>query len=219
MIKHMSDYENLLDYIGYHDKWHGNAQKHRAPYVYNQNEHLTKEILRRMKIEQGICAEFGAWDGLYNSNTKILIDKGWQAVLIEPDDQKYTELVKNFSHNKNVSCVKSFVNDTDSLFDDIIDKEDIREIDFCSIDIDGLDLEVFETFEKYLPKLLCIEGGQVVHPYADRLPTNISKNNIQQSLKVMAESFARKGYKLLCSYQDSFFIKEEYISLYTLSIK
>ncbi len=212
----MSKFENLLDYIGYHDKWHGTVQQYRTPYVYNQNEHLTKEILNRMEISKGTCVEFGAWDGLYNSNTKNLIDKGWKAILIEPDQQKYTELVRNFSHNKNVSCIKSFVNNTDSLFDDIIEKENVQEIDFCSIDIDGLDLDVFEAFERFLPKLVCIEGGQVVHPRSNRIPADVSKNNIQQSLKVMTKSFESKGYRLLCSYQDSFFVKEEYYNLFNV---
>ena len=212
----MNNYENLLDYIGYHDKWHGTRQSQRTPYVYNQNEHLTKEILDRMNIEEGVCVEFGAWDGLYNSNTKNLIDKGWQAILIEPDEQKYTELVRNFSYNSRVRCVKSFVNDTNSLLDDILRRENVEEIDFCSIDIDGLDLDVFEAVQEFLPKLVCIEGGQVIHPRGNRISTDISKNNIQQSLKVMVQSFEYKGYKLLCSYQDAFFIKKEYYHLFNV---
>ena len=42
------------------------------------------------------CVEFGAWDGVYCSNTCHLIrDKGYKAVLIEGDKSKFSELKKN----------------------------------------------------------------------------------------------------------------------------
>ena len=71
--------------------------------------------------------------------------------------------------------------------------QDKNNIDFCSIDIDGLDLEIFETFKKFMPSVVCIEGGQMLHPYHKRVERNIAKRNIQQSLKVMVASFEKKG--------------------------
>jgi len=100
----------------------------------------------------------------------------------------------------------------DSIFEQHLDKN----IDFCSIDIDGLDLDIFETFEINLPKVVCIEGGQTLAPYHSRVSSDVSRNNIQQSLSVMNSVFEAKGYKLLCSYQDSFFIKEEYHKLFNV---
>jgi len=209
--------ENLLDFIGYHDKWHGTVQNFRKPYDYNQNDHLIKEIFRRLNIKEGVCVEFGAWDGLYNSNTKKLIDAGWYSIQIEPDPVKFKELKKTYSSNGRVKCINRFIDTTNNLFDDVMSPPSIppnRHIDFCSIDIDGLDLEVFETFEKNLPTVVCIEGGQMLHPYHERVPSHIAANNIQQSLSTMDKIFSQKGYKVICSYQDSFFIKEEYYSLF-----
>jgi hypothetical protein len=51
----------------------------------------------------------------------------------------------------------------------------------------------------------------------ERLKKGISKHNIQQSLYIMNQSFERKGYKLLCTYQDSFFIKKEFYDQFNVS--
>tara|TARA_A100001391_G_scaffold99354_2_gene66050 strand:+ start:317 stop:1204 length:888 start_codon:yes stop_codon:yes gene_type:complete len=212
--------ENLLDFIGYHDKWHGTVQNFRTPYAYNQNDHLIREIFRRMEITKGVSVEFGAWDGLYNSNTKNLIDEGWYSIQIEPDVPKFQELLHTYSDNPRVKCVNKFINTTDSLFDDVVTPALLppgRTIDFCSIDIDGLDLEVFETFERNLPSVVCIEGGQMLHPFHPRVPPSVAQNNIQQSLSTMNEVFAKKGYRVICSYQDSFFVKEEFYHLFDVS--
>jgi hypothetical protein len=212
--------EDLLDFIGYHDKWHGTVQNSRRPYDYNQNDHLIREIFRRMNISEGVCVEFGAWDGLYNSNTKNLIDEGWYSIQIEPDVPKFQELQRTYAGNDRVTCVNKFINTTDSLFDDVMAPPVLqpdRHIDFCSIDIDGLDLEVFETFERTLPSVVCIEGGQMLHPLHERVPPHIAQNNIQQSLSTMNSVFSQKGYRVICSYQDSFFVKEEFYHLFDVS--
>jgi hypothetical protein len=123
------------------------------------------------------------------------------------------QLKKNYA-NTQVKTSNAFINTTTCLFDSVVEKHLQRDIDFCSIDIDGLDLEIFETFCTYLPKVVCIEGGQVLHPLAPPVPREIASANIQQSLQTMVEVFDSKGYKLLCSYQDSIFIKKEYYHLF-----
>ena len=86
-----------------------------------------------------------------------------------------------------------------------------------SIDIDGLDVEIFKSINVFLPTVICIEGGQILEPYHSIVTNDISANNVQQSLKTMMELFKDKGYKLLCTYQDSFFIKNEYSNLFNVS--
>jgi len=205
--------ENLLDYIAYHEKWHSKSQNYRHKYVYNTNDFLLKEIFKRLKIETGTFVEFGAWDGIHLSNTKLLFDDGWKGLLIESNSERFSQLKENYK-NSNVCVDNSFLNLSDCLFDDVYNSHLSDDIDFCSIDIDGLDLEIFETFNKNLPKVICIEGGQVLHPLQDRVSIEIASKNVQQSLLVMKKSFEEKGYKLLCSYQDCIFIKKEYFDLF-----
>jgi len=211
----MSERENLLDYIGYSRKWHGTVQNQRRRVEYSTNEHLISEILNRIGIQQGLCVEFGAWDGLHGSNTKKLIDRGWHSVQIEPEVSRFNLLRQNHEDNSKVFCINKHIDTKENLFDNLVKIN--KNIDFCSIDIDGHDLDVFETFEKNLPKVVCIEGGQMLMPDHERVTPEVSKNNIQQSLGVFNETFNKRGYKLICTYQDSFFVKEEYYHLFDVS--
>ncbi|KKL24609.1 hypothetical protein LCGC14_2413630, partial [marine sediment metagenome] len=45
----------------------------------------------------------------------------------------------------------------------------------------------------------------------------IAKRNIHQSLKTTINVFEKKGYKILCCYQDCFFIKKEFYSIFNVS--
>ena len=183
------------------------------------NDGIIDFIFGQLYVEEGIFVEFGAWDGIKNSNCRNLINKGWKGIFIEGDENRYRDLKNNYKDYKDkISCVNNMIDSENNLFDNIVGPySNGRDIDFCSIDIDGLDLEVFETFEKYLPKVICIEGGQMLHPYHKRIKNRLAKQNIQQSLKVIVDSFKKKGYKILCSYQDSFFIREEFYHLFPVT--
>jgi len=208
--------ENLLDLVAYHKKWHSKVQNHRKKYIYNTNDYLIEEIFSRLKITDGVFVEFGAWDGVHLSNTKKLFDNGWRGLLIEPDNNKFKDLENNYKDTDRVICIKRFLDTKENLIDDIFEQCLEENIDFCSIDIDGLDLDIFETFKINLPKVVCIEGGQILEPNYPRISSELSSNNIQQSLSVMNDVFESKGYKLLCAYQDAFFIKEEYFHLFNV---
>jgi len=208
--------ENLLDLVGYHEKWHAQVQAHRHPCTHSINDLIIEEIFQRLEITCGTFVEFGAWDGLVLSNTRKLFEEGWGGLLIEADPKKYEELKTNYENHDRVTAINCFVDTDENLIDKVLVEHLEENIDFCSIDIDGLDLDIFETFEANLPKVVCIEGGQALHPLRSRIPSHISAHNIQQSLSVINEVFEEKGYKLLCTYQDCFFIKQEYYHLFNV---
>ncbi len=187
-------------------------------YTSTGNDGIIEHIFNKLNIKEGMFVEFGAWDGIKNSNCRKLYEEGWNGIFIEPDKYKYRNLKKNYKNDKRVICINIKIKDSGkNVFDNVVGLHiGNRNIDFCSIDIDGLDLEVFETFEKHFPTVICIEGGQMLHPYYRRIKKSIAKNNIQQSLSVMVQSFEKKGYKVLCSYQDSFFVKKEYYYLFNV---
>ncbi|WP_295399002.1 hypothetical protein, partial [uncultured Thiocystis sp.] len=72
-----------------------------AQNIYSQNgeDGIIAEVLKRISRSSELdhwCVEFGAWDGVYLSNTYNLIkNKGYKAVLIEGDQKKHNELCKN----------------------------------------------------------------------------------------------------------------------------
>ena len=208
--------ENLLDLIAYHEKWHSKVQKERKQYIYSPNEYLIEEIFNRINIKKGLFVEFGAWDGICLSNTRKLFKSGWEGILIESDKKRYEELKNNYKCSKNIITINQFLDTKDNLIDNIFFKYLNKNIDFCSIDIDGLDLDIFETFSINMPKVVCIEGGQILDPNHPRISSELSSHNIQQSLSTMNDVFESKGYKLLCSYQDAFFIQKKFFHLFNV---
>jgi len=203
----MKDHINIFDYK-------------KRKYSRIGNDGIIKFILDTIGIKKGIFVEFGAWDGILNSNCRGLFENGWQGIFIEPDKERYKKLKKNYrEYEDRVSCINSLVGiKRNDLFDNIVDPYlEGKNIDFCSIDIDGLDLEVFETFKKYLPTVICIEGGYAFHPYHKRIKKKIAKRDVGQPLKVIVDVFESRSYKLLCCYQDCFFVKKEFFHFFNVS--
>jgi hypothetical protein len=208
---------NILNFLGYHEKWHL-KHSNREQCKYSINEPIIEYILNTMSITKGTFVEFGAWDGILLSNCRKLYEKHWNGVFIEADHDKYKELQKNYADDEHVTTILSFVDDSANNLDHILIKNNINDVDFLSIDIDGLDLNVFNAMDKIKPKLICIEGGQVLFPTdTTRVETHIQADNVTQSLVNYINDFKKKGYRLLCAYQDIFFVQEEYYSLFNVS--
>jgi hypothetical protein len=196
--------------------WQVNLLDYRSDvYTNTGNDGIIAKVFDILQVDKGVFVEFGAWDGKHLSNCRRLFEKGWAGIFIEANKDRYGQLVDNYK-DTDIICVNAMVGVT-GQFDDIVTNANIQHVDFCSIDIDGLDVEVFETFEKCLPDVVCIEGGQMLHPYHERILPKVAMHNIQQSLSVMVDVFEQKGYKALCSYQDTFFIKQQFHNLFDVS--
>ena len=133
-------------------------QKRWDKYTTRGNDGIIDFILRTVGVYPGIAIEFGAADGIRGSNTRNLWENGWTILLIEADKDQFKKLSKNYYKCNNVFCYRGVVSlSGDDLFDNIVDRYlNNTEINFCSIDIDGLDLEVFETFQKYSIRIFFI---------------------------------------------------------------
>ena len=192
----------------------------RDVYTSTGNDGIIERIFQVLKLSQGIFVEFGASDGISGCNCKKLYDEGWEGLFIEPKPERYQKLVQNYPAG-DISLSNTSIGTTPgNTFDEIVGQFlNGAHIDFCSIDIDGLDLEIFETFKQNLPTVVCIEGGQMLPPNHPRIPIKQAKHNIQQSLGVMVESFISRGYRVLCSYQDTFFIKQEFFALFNVPVE
>jgi hypothetical protein len=132
--------------------------------VYSQfgEDGIIEEILSRIGGAHELsrwCVEFGAWNGVFLSNTcRLIREDGYRAVLIEPVPQRFAELCQNFPDDAVVK-VQSFVeaagkNSLDSL---LADAGCDLDADLVSIDIDGCDYHIFESLQNFLPKVVCIE--------------------------------------------------------------
>jgi O-methyltransferase len=165
------------------------------------------KIFSGIGIKYGVCCEFGAWDGIHLSNCRNLVLNGWSCIFIEADEAKWRNLVKNYEGFTNVHCINKLVDDENNKISNILNELHITELDFLSIDIDGLDYEIFESLDIY-PRVICIEvqGGHSPES-TTKLPRDIAIKNIGQPLTFFVQIAREKGYSLVCYTGNAFFIK------------
>lgn len=180
------------------------------------NDGIIEKIFNITGFKKKRFLEFGAWDGIHGCNSRKLVMEGWTGTFIEPVIFRYLKLLWNYRKYKNIKKINSLVElDGKKTLDNLLKNED--EFDFISIDIDGMDFSIFETINNFKPLLYCIEGGQMLVPDHPKVSKNIEKKNIQQSLSVIKQIADKKGYKIICSYQDTFLIRKDYAHLFPVT--
>lgn len=178
---------------------------------------ILNEIFNRIGIHKGLFCEFGAWDGCYLSNSRRLNILGWRGIFIEGDLEKYKVLRDLDPPGLNILINDFVVPDSNSnqgnTLDTILKNNNViaDNIDFLSIDIDGLDLEVFESIS-FRPKVVLLEGGFNYNPgLSAPLPLNYSANNNQHPLQYVRDSVRRLGYDIVCFFQDSYLVRNDFL--------
>jgi hypothetical protein len=189
----------------------------------NGEDGIIEYIFNKLNIKNGNFLEFGAWDGKLNSNCLKLFNEGWSGIFIEGDPEKFKDLEENFKNFDQVTCILEYVSYGNSNnLDSIIDRSGHKNLDFdiFCIDVDGLDYNIFKDLNKNLPKVVCIEINSGHSPlYEEILPEEISKDNIGQSIKVISDLAAEKGYFPLCYTGNLFLIKNEYKEIFREDLK
>ena len=170
---------------------------------------IIAKILEVISENDKWCVEFGAWDGMYLTNTRNLIEsRGYSAVLIEADKHKFQNLQKNYAQKNNVMTICRFVGFTkEDNLDHILSATPVPlNFDLLSIDIDGNDYYMWKSVAKYRPKLVVIEFNPTI-------PTSIRfvQPNQGASLLALVELAKEKGYELVSVLPfNAFFVKQEY---------
>ncbi|PUE24589.1 FkbM family methyltransferase [Limnohabitans sp. Jir72] len=191
--------------------------------VYSQNgeDGLIQEILTRISKKHALnkwCVEFGAWDGVYLSNTcRLIREEGYSAVLLEGDSQKIKQLEANFPQ-ANVHKLCEFVSvDGEKTLENLLAKTPIpHDFDFLSVDIDGMDYYVLESFNAYKPKIICIEFNPTIPNILDFVQPrdfSIKQGSSASALVRLANS---KGYALVEATQcNVLFVRQDLIDCVT----
>jgi hypothetical protein len=184
--------------------------------IYSQNgeDGIIEELLKRLDIKNGWVCEFGAWDGKHLSNTFNLVQKGFNAVFIEGDSEKYPDLLKTVKEYPNIIPLNSYVeyNDTENSLDNLLRKTNIpSDFDILSIDIDSYDYQVWKSVKLYKPKIVIIE-----------IDSSVSSNNsyhIHDGEKYFSTGFKptydlaiEKGYTFVLHTGNMFFIRNDLFS-------
>jgi hypothetical protein len=197
--------------------------------VYSQNDEdvIIEEIFKRLGISRGIFCEIGIENGL-ECNSLYLLHKGWKGLWIEGNashrdfiEMKFGSVLNN---KKLVLCIDyvhpANVNSLISTNLASILSKNSTEIDFLSIDIDGMDIYLMEAID-FNPKVICIE-------YNAKFRANISKKPIYSqsyswkgtdymgsSLLALNEVATIKGYTLVATNiagVNAFFIRNDLVS-------
>lgn len=186
---------------------------HYASDVFSQrgDDGIIREIFRRLGTNQGLFIEFGAWDGIHYSNTRLLFESGWSGMFIEGDAERARQLRARYASFPDIICIHGLVHAASGpglkTLDDYCDEHGIDQIDFLSIDIDGLDLNIFEGLRRR-PKVVTIEGGFSWHPQMNvRVPDEVAAQNLQQPLAVGIEAVRSRGYEPVCFNQNLYAVE------------
>lgn len=172
-------------------------------------------IFDRIGIANKWCCEFGAWDGIYASNTHNLIHaNGWSAVLIEADRQKYGDLVHNVEHIDRVIPRLAFVTDSGpNSLDHLLAQTPIpRDFDLLSIDVDNDDYLIWRALQDYRPRVVVIEVQSAFPPNISWIPKkgfNGRPSKRGSSIRSMVELGKDKGYELAIHTGNCIFVQRE----------
>jgi hypothetical protein len=121
-------------------------------------------------------------------------------------------LVSTYETNPRVTPLNKYVDAGSNSLGSIIQTHNIDDLDFLSVDIDGLDFEILETLDVH-PRVICIEVNAGHDPEVEtRLPANVAQNNVGQPLRVFMQVAAAKGYELVCYTGNAFFVRRDVVS-------
>jgi hypothetical protein len=183
-------------------------------YSQNGEDGVLAQIFRLLGIRYGTFFEFGAADGVWCCNTRLLLQTGWKGLYVEPDRVNFERLLHNTSAFRPLVCRNEYVEPSGPLtienhwrraFDELGESE----LDFLSIDVDGFDDELLESIQTLRPKVIMIEVNSGHHPmYPHRIPRTISANNVGQSMYIMTQIASEKGYLPICYTGNLIFVHE-----------
>ena len=182
----------------------------------NGEDGVLAAIFEKIGIVHQWCCEFGAWDGKKFSNTNNLITaEGWSGVLMEMDPAKFQELVRNMSPFPRVfpihACVSTRSPDT---LDEILSRTPIPfDFDLLSIDVDNDDYLIWQSCERYRPRVVVVEVNSGYPPGVIKEPVpefRGSSHKSGASIESMVLLGKKKGYELALHNGNCIFVLREY---------
>jgi predicted O-methyltransferase YrrM len=193
----------------------------KSVYAQGAEEAMLQRVFERVAPRRRFCVEFGAGDGLRNSNTaRLLREDGWQGVMIEASDYRFAQLRAHWGGDARARIVQAKVlpDTVEGVFEAAGVPDDL---DLLSIDIDGNDYHVWRAIERYRPQVVVIE----YNPYYEPPKRWVMKYNPEHawdgttyygaSLESLAQLGREKGYELLCCDRqgnNAFFVAREHFA-------
>jgi hypothetical protein len=194
-------------------------------YAQGAEEEMLERILELVQPVHKFCVEFGAGDGLRNSNTALLLrERGWQGLLIESSDYRFGRLREHYADANDVRILQASVQ-PDNV-EEIFTRAGVPlDLDLLSIDIDGNDYWVWRSVQRYRPRVLIIEYNPYYAP-PERWVMKFNPEHVWDgstyygaSLESLYWLGKNKGYELICCDRqgnNAFFVERSHYELFAL---
>ena len=195
--------------------------------VYSQHDEdgMLAEIFRRIEVEKGVFCEIGVENGL-ECNTLFLIHQGWRGIWLEGNQAQQQAIESKFApilRNKRLGLGMGYI--TPGNINQSIRQMcshlavDAGDIDFLSIDIDGMDIYLLDVIE-FRPKVICIEYNAKFPPPVFKKPVFDEDfrwkgtDYMGSSLTAITQTANQKGYSLVgtnISGSNAFFVRNDLV--------
>jgi len=146
---------------------------------------------------------------------------GWRALLIEGDAERYAKLKSDYAAHpqhgeQRVEIANRFVSEAgkDGLDNILAEYEFPTEVDFVSIDVDGLDFHIWRGLRTFTPRLVAVEYNATIPPHIEIVGDGRG-NKVGSSALALARLGRQKGYSLIaCIGWNAFFVQQKHASLF-----
>ena len=159
------------------------------------------------------CIEFGAWDGkLYSNTWNLLKNHSWSGLLIEANEEKFSELQTEYADHERVTTLNKLIEtkgeqSLDAILTQVGTPEDP---DFLCIDVDGIDWHIWNSLTDFAPRLISVEFNPTVPNDMIFVQNDDASINQGASLLALIELGKSKGYELVATTEwNGFFVKKE----------
>src|SRR5437764_780614 len=124
--------------------------EHRAHSQFGEDG-VIQEMVRRIRPPFRTCVEFGAANGTA-SNTALLVEQGWRALLIESHPELFAALQRRYSENSWAQTRRARVG-PDNINGLLAQAGLVGFIGLISIDVDGNDLWIWRGLSVVRPAI------------------------------------------------------------------
>jgi hypothetical protein len=187
--------------------------------LYSQNgeDGLLRKLFELIPPKSKFCVEFGAYDGVLNSNTCLLRKQGWKALLLD-----------RLFEAPEIGLHKAFI--TADNINELFEKYQVpTDLDLISIDIDFNDFYIWQALDrKYRPQVVLIEYNATHLPHENKVVEyrpyycGDGTNYYGASILALYQLGRSKGYSLVYADQEGvnlFFVRDDLIDQLHLEFK
>lgn len=178
---------------------------HKTPYF-----DFLRETFAALDIQQGVCVDIGAYDGVNYSHSFDLFMQGWRGLAVECSTNRFSRMAFLYQKLGQVELSRTAV--TPHTVVPLLQAHGIPEhFDFLSLDIDSYDYYVLEALlQAFRPSVICTEINEVIPPpvrfaakYTPQFQLDFSTRFYGMSFAMVQDLCARFGYHILkMNYMD-----------------